>query len=142
MKIHGASIINVQFGTVLAVTRPGKDDDWSLPGGKVEPGETAMEAAIRECEEEAGFRFTPEALVQQPFVRQDKYGKMAVAFFSPMLGEIVPRKREDQEKGIRCAWIPISKLIDTKNSYGVWNEKALKFFGIGPKTFHPGIAGP
>ena len=38
---------------VLVVHRP-RYDDWSLPKGKDEPGETAEDAAIREVREEAG----------------------------------------------------------------------------------------
>jgi 8-oxo-dGTP diphosphatase len=38
---------------VLIVHRP-RYDDWSLPKGKDEPGETAEDAAIREVREEAG----------------------------------------------------------------------------------------
>lgn len=30
-------------------------DDWSLPKGKVDPGETVAEAALREVEEETGL---------------------------------------------------------------------------------------
>ena len=33
-------------------------DDWSLPKGKVEPGETDEDAARREVEEETGYRCT------------------------------------------------------------------------------------
>ena len=40
---------------VLLVHRP-KYDDWSLPKGKLEPGESFKEAAVREVEEEAGVR--------------------------------------------------------------------------------------
>jgi 8-oxo-dGTP diphosphatase len=29
---------------------------WTLPGGKVDPGERARRAAVRECEEETGVR--------------------------------------------------------------------------------------
>jgi len=39
---------------VVLVHRP-KYDDWSLPKGKVDPGETVEEAALREVEEETGL---------------------------------------------------------------------------------------
>jgi 8-oxo-dGTP pyrophosphatase MutT (NUDIX family) len=40
---------------VLLVHRP-RYDDWSLPKGKLEPGETSEAAALREVEEETGLR--------------------------------------------------------------------------------------
>ncbi len=40
---------------VLVVHRP-RYDDWSLPKGKLDPGESAEDAARREVEEETGFR--------------------------------------------------------------------------------------
>ena len=40
---------------VLLVHRP-KYDDWTLPKGKLEPGESFKEAAVREVEEETGIR--------------------------------------------------------------------------------------
>ncbi|CAN5704138.1 hypothetical protein BH20ACT2_BH20ACT2_07040 [soil metagenome] len=40
---------------VLLVHRP-KYDDWSLPKGKVDPGETDEHCALREVEEETGLR--------------------------------------------------------------------------------------
>ena len=42
-------------GTVAVVHRP-KYDDWSLPKGKLEPGEEPSEGALREVEEETGVR--------------------------------------------------------------------------------------
>ena len=42
---------------VLVVHRP-RYDDWSLPKGKVEPGETDEDAARREVEEETGYQCT------------------------------------------------------------------------------------
>jgi 8-oxo-(d)GTP phosphatase len=40
---------------VLVVHRP-RYDDWSLPKGKDDPGESSEEAAVREVEEETGYR--------------------------------------------------------------------------------------
>lgn len=40
---------------VLVVHRP-RYDDWSLPKGKLDPGETYEDAAVREVAEETGVR--------------------------------------------------------------------------------------
>ena len=42
-------------GRIAVVHRP-KYDDWSLPKGKLDPGEGFEEAALREVEEEIGVR--------------------------------------------------------------------------------------
>jgi ADP-ribose pyrophosphatase YjhB (NUDIX family) len=55
--IFAASAAVWHEGKVLLVKRgrsPGKDF-WSLPGGKVEQGETLQEAALREVLEETGL---------------------------------------------------------------------------------------
>ena len=44
---------------VLLVHRP-KYDDWTLPKGKAEPGESYESCALREVEEETGLRCTLE----------------------------------------------------------------------------------
>lgn len=40
---------------ILVVHRP-KYDDWSLPKGKLDPGEAPQDAAVREVREETGWR--------------------------------------------------------------------------------------
>jgi 8-oxo-dGTP diphosphatase len=42
-------------GRIIVVHRP-KYDDWSMPKGKLEPGETWEQGAVREVEEETGLR--------------------------------------------------------------------------------------
>jgi 8-oxo-dGTP diphosphatase len=42
-------------GQVLLVHRP-RYDDWTLPKGKLDPGETYEAAALREVHEETGLR--------------------------------------------------------------------------------------
>ena len=43
-------------GLQIAVVHRPRYDDWSLPKGKLDPGETFEQAAVREVEEEIGAR--------------------------------------------------------------------------------------
>jgi ADP-ribose pyrophosphatase YjhB (NUDIX family) len=56
--VLAASVAVFREGQVLLATRtkPPADRLWSLPGGKVEAGETLEAAALRELEEEVGVR--------------------------------------------------------------------------------------
>jgi 8-oxo-dGTP diphosphatase len=44
----------VRDGRILLVHRP-RYDDWTIPKGKLEPGESWQTAALREVEEETGL---------------------------------------------------------------------------------------
>jgi 8-oxo-dGTP diphosphatase len=54
-EIHAAGGVVVRDGRVAVVHRP-RYDDWSLPKGKLKPGEDWEQAALREVEEETGLR--------------------------------------------------------------------------------------
>jgi 8-oxo-dGTP pyrophosphatase MutT (NUDIX family) len=53
--VRAAGGLVMRDGRVAVVHRP-KYDDWSLPKGKLDPGETWEQAAVREVEEETGVR--------------------------------------------------------------------------------------
>ncbi|HEV2000150.1 MAG TPA: NUDIX domain-containing protein, partial [Xanthobacteraceae bacterium] len=52
--IVAASAAVFRGGRVLIARRVNPPQLWSLPGGKVEPGETPKQAATREVREETG----------------------------------------------------------------------------------------
>ena len=56
-QVRAAGGAVVRDGLVAVVHRP-KYDDWSLPKGKLDPGETWEQGARREVEEETGLRCT------------------------------------------------------------------------------------
>ena len=53
-----AAIIRNQDGNIL-VLRRSDTQEWSLPAGAVDPGETPSEAIVREVREETGLGVTP-----------------------------------------------------------------------------------
>jgi 8-oxo-dGTP diphosphatase len=54
-RVEAAGGVVVRDGDILLVHRP-RYDDWTLPKGKLDPGESFEEAALREVEEETGLR--------------------------------------------------------------------------------------
>jgi 8-oxo-dGTP diphosphatase len=48
-------VVRREDGNIAIVHRP-RYDDWSLPKGKLDPGESWEQAALREIEEETGLR--------------------------------------------------------------------------------------
>ncbi|MGE4425714.1 MAG: NUDIX hydrolase [Solirubrobacteraceae bacterium] len=54
-EVHAAGGVILRDGLVAVVHRPHRDD-WSLPKGKLDPGETFEQAAVRETLEETGLR--------------------------------------------------------------------------------------
>src|SRR5215212_2818697 len=54
-EVHAAGGVGVRDGEVCLVHRA-RYDDWTLPKGKLDDGESFAEAALREVHEEAGLR--------------------------------------------------------------------------------------
>ena len=55
--VLGVGAVALHDGKVLLIRRakPPRKGEWSLPGGRVEPGETCRQAVIREVAEETGM---------------------------------------------------------------------------------------
>jgi 8-oxo-dGTP diphosphatase len=54
-RVEAAGGVVERDGRVLLVHRP-RYDDWTFPKGKLDPGESFEDAALREVEEETGVR--------------------------------------------------------------------------------------
>ena len=55
VKAAGGVVLD---GDLMAVAHRPRYDDWSFPKGKLDPGESWEEAALREVQEEIGLRCT------------------------------------------------------------------------------------
>jgi 8-oxo-dGTP diphosphatase len=54
-RVQAAGGVVARDGRLVLVHRP-KYDDWTLPKGKLDPGESFEDGALREVEEETGLR--------------------------------------------------------------------------------------
>lgn len=84
---------------VLERDRPPYEGSWVLPGGLVEPDETAREACAREVREEVDLDVRPLGLVglyDEP--GRDRRGNVSAAFVCVPTGDGDPRPREEARR--------------------------------------------
>lgn len=94
---------------VALIHRP-RYDDWSLPKGKLEMGETALQCAYREVQEETGIRatFTRQlGTVEYEESGQEKRVKYWAAHCALTNSEFVPNEEVDQMK-----WLSPSQALE------------------------------
>jgi 8-oxo-dGTP diphosphatase len=79
-EVRAAGGVLVRDGRVLVVHRP-KYDDWTLPKGKLEPGESWEDAAVREVAEETGVRAELAEEVGRTHYRDSQGREKEVRYF-------------------------------------------------------------
>lgn len=93
---------------VLLIRRAEGDHvgDWCFPGGGVEEGETAEEAALRETNEEIG----PAAFDNPVFwTRTTKYGVDFTTFIARAKNEFIPKLNHEHSAWM---WADIETLLE------------------------------
>ncbi len=113
-------------GEILAVSRKDDKEDFGLPGGKVEPGETPVEAALRELNEETGYQIVDPRYINMIYHRQDPDGKLTVTYEVPF-GALKKVKNTTEDAVV--AWIKPDTLARGK-AFGEYNRGLLKTVGI------------
>lgn len=90
---------------VLVVHRP-RYDDWSLPKGKLEAGESHAQAARREVEEETGLRCAlgPELPATSYRDRRDRPKTVRYWAMTAVSGRFAPSAEVD-----RASWLPVEQ---------------------------------
>lgn len=94
IRAAGGVVVDAD-GRVLVVHRP-RYDDWSLPKGKLDAGESSEAAALREVEEETGWRC--ELGRELAPVRYEVKGRLKEVRWWVMrpLSEAPPEERDDE----------------------------------------------
>jgi 8-oxo-dGTP diphosphatase len=96
-EVLAAGGLVMRDGQVAVVHRP-RYDDWSLPKGKLDPGEGFEDAALREVEEETGLKCRLGAIIGDTSYRDRKDRAKLVRYFEmqPTGGEFTPNDEVDE----------------------------------------------
>jgi len=94
-EVQAAGGVPIKDGKVVLVHRP-KYDDWTLPKGKLDAGETFEEAAIREVEEETGLTCRLGAELSETHYRDNKDRPKIVRYWAMEVESEVPFEPNDE----------------------------------------------
>jgi phosphatase NudJ len=83
---------------------------WYLPAGRVEPGETFVDAAIRETREEAGIDIAIEGIVRIEHSPMPEGARMRVVFVARPVDDRPPKSVADDES-LGAAWASLDELV-------------------------------
>lgn len=108
-------------GKVLAVSRRDIPEDMGLPGGKLENGETSLEALIREVKEETGVEVRSATLVFQRSVPGEVDFLTSLYLVDSFEG--IPK---NVEEGISVRWIDPKELLKENCTFRNFNMDAFE----------------
>jgi 8-oxo-dGTP pyrophosphatase MutT (NUDIX family) len=82
---------------------------WYLPAGRVEPGETFVEAAVRETREEAGIDVVLDGIVRIEHSPNGEGARMRIVFVGHPADDRPPKQVPDDES-LGAAWVSFDEL--------------------------------
>jgi 8-oxo-dGTP diphosphatase len=106
-RIEAAGGMVVRDGEIALVHRP-RYDDWTLPKGKLDPGESFEQAAVREVEEETGVR--AELVRELPATTYEVNGRpKLVRYWLMEVADERPFAANDETDELR--WVPVDEAL-------------------------------
>ena len=122
-KVRATGILIENNSLLLVKQKLSNNKDWSLPGGRVEPGETLEQALIREMKEETGLDVEPIRMLYVCDVEASANTVLHITFLTKRIGGVItlPTNEFDENPIHDVRFVPISELPE----YG-FSEKFIE----------------
>ena len=116
-KVRATGVLIENNSLLLVKQKLSNNKEWSLPGGRVEAGETLEQALIREMKEETGLDVEPIRMLYVCDVAASDNTVLHITFLTKRIGgEITLPTNEFDENPIHdVRFIPIDELTE----YGI-----------------------
>jgi ADP-ribose pyrophosphatase YjhB (NUDIX family) len=108
------ALVVVRRGHRFLLTQEQKyGSTWSIPGGRVEPGESIVDAAVREVIEETGIPVRIDGILRIEHAPNDSTARVRVLFVGTPLDDTEPKSIADQES-LGAAWLTLDEIRSRK----------------------------
>jgi mutator protein MutT len=93
---------------------------WTLPWGRVDPGESPMAAAVREIREEAGVEAEVEALLGIQELPEPQQGGVALVYLCTHIGGNLTPQDTETDAARYFSASAFQTLAETKEQWSDW----------------------
>lgn len=130
IEIVSSAIIQ-KDGKILLVRSPKWANKWTLPGGHIEAGESILEAAMREAEEETGLKLKPvKILTFGELINSKDFHRPAHFIYFDCVFEVIKGKLKLQKDELtESKWLTPQEALKRKlaQSYPGTLRKYIEF---------------
>ena len=97
---------------------------WSIPGGRVEPGETLTTACIREVMEEAGVPVRLDGIYRIEHAANGSTSRVRAIFAATPRDDTPPKSVADEES-LQAAWLTLEEIAELPLRGAGWFEEKM-----------------
>mmetsp|Transcript_14052 Transcript_14052/g.24102 ORF Transcript_14052/g.24102 Transcript_14052/m.24102 type:complete len:143 (+) Transcript_14052:135-563(+) len=106
------AIVVIEDDKVLLVQEAKEDcrGQWYLPAGRVEKGESLLEGARRETEEESGLELEPTGIFSVEYSADSRTDWIRFGITGKIIGGRLKSEREQDRESIQAQWFSLNGL--------------------------------